>query len=415
MKAGTTTFLIVLLILAGTVLAAGSLKDPVTYLGQTMLPKADIVVSGVVVRSNTLSTGATLTRFKVDEVLHGRERARTILLISPDPEQFPPVGVPVAYFLRRIGRERFEIAGRIELIGVEGPDRLGTLKRYLEIEALKDPQRKRRELHDYLMENLGAGRRFLVWSAARELANFTKKNAGFFTREDIAAIRNKARISSEAMLKDLLADVIENIGDISRELTAEGDSPPEPVEPRRPKLPPSSAFLKLERAWKEGGLSVEARRMIVLTVCARHLLHGGPLLVDALSDEDVEIRRLAALNLGEAGYEPAAEPLLHRLGTEDDQKVIAAAIQSLGILRVERARAIIIRFAEDKTLRRPVLFALARIDNEECRAFLEEVRSALAGKTGDQAELRKLVDFLLSDDFRKQEDALRKIRTRRLR
>ncbi len=74
-------------------------------------------------------------------------------------------------------------------------------------------------------------------------------------------------------------------------------------------------------------------------------------------------------------------------------KVISAAIQSLGILRVESAREPIIRFAQDVTLRRPVLFALARINNEECRKFLEEVQAALEGKTGEQGELRKLVDW----------------------
>ena len=407
--------ILLILALGSNALAGDARKDRVTYLGQTMLPKADIVVSGSVLRANTLSTGATLTRFRIEKLLYGREREQTILLISPDPGLFPPVGVPVAYFLSRIDRSRYEIAGRIDLTGIEGPDRLGTLTRYLEIERLSDPQKRRRELHDYLMGNLISGKRFLIWSAARELANFTRDNAGFFTSEDTAAIRNKARLSSDSVLKDLLGSVLNNIGKIEPTDPADGEAPRESVEPRLPVLPPSSEFLKLERAWRQGGLSIEDRRMVVLAICARHLLHGGPILVDALTDVDPEIRRLAALNLGEAGHEPAAEPLLLRLGTEENQKVIAAAIQSLGILRVERARKIIIRFARDKTLRRPVLFALARINNEECRKFLVEVQGALEGKGGEQGELRKLVDFLLSEDFQKQEAALRKIRRRRLR
>ncbi len=93
--------ILLFLALGSTAFAGKALKDPVTYLGQTMLPKADIVVSGSVVRANTLSTGATLTRFRIEKVLYGREREQTVLLISPDPGLFPPVGVPVAYFLCR--------------------------------------------------------------------------------------------------------------------------------------------------------------------------------------------------------------------------------------------------------------------------------------------------------------------------
>ncbi len=407
--------LLFVLVTASAALAGDAGKDPVTYLGQTMLPKADIVASGTVLRSNTLATGATLTRFRIEQVLFGREKDNPVLLISPDPSQFPPPGVPVAYFLRRIHRGRYEISGRIALTGTDARNRLATLKRYLEIEKLTDPQKKRRELHDYLMTNLTAGNRFLVWSAARELANFSKDNAGFFTLEDIAAIRIKARLSRESVLKDLLADVLKNIGHVEPGRPQRGEAPTAPVEPRRPVLPPSSEFLKLDRAWKQGGLALEDRRMVVLAVCAKHLLHGGPLLIDALTDTDPEIRRLAALNLGEAGHQPAADPLLLRLGTEENQKVIAAAIQSLGILKVEKARESIIRFAQEQALHRPVLFALARINNEECRKFLLEVQAALEGKGGEQAKVKELVDFLLSDDFRKQEEALEKIRRRRLR
>jgi len=64
-------------------LAGGAGKDPVTYLGQTMLPKADIVVSGTVVHSNTLATGATLTRFRIQQLLYGREKENIVLLVSP--------------------------------------------------------------------------------------------------------------------------------------------------------------------------------------------------------------------------------------------------------------------------------------------------------------------------------------------
>jgi hypothetical protein len=414
-KAGPSTLLLAVLVLASSAPAGEPGRDAVTYLGQRMLSRADIVVSGTVTRLDTLSTGATLTRFKIHETLFGHERESTILLISPDPGQFPPPGVPVAYLLRRIGRARYEISGNIDLTGVDGPDRLSTLKRYLQIEALPDPYQKRRELHDYLMENLGSGRRFLVWSAARELANFSRENAGFFTPEDVAVIRNKQRLAAESVLKDLLSDVLDHVGEVGPAGETDGGPPAEAVEPRPPVLPPSSDFLELEQAWRQGGLSIEERRMVVLAICARHLRHGAPILLDALVDADPEIRRLAALNLGEAGYEPAAEPLLMRLGTEVDRSVIAAAIQSLGVLRVAKARAAIIHFAEDLELRRAVLYALARIGDEECRKFLAEVRSALEGKTGEPGELRKLVDFLLSDDFRQQEEALRKIRRRRLR
>ena len=52
------------------------------------------------------------------------------------------------------------------------------MRRYLEIERLGDANRKRDALRDLLIDNLQSTEPFLVWSAARELAHFTKENGG---------------------------------------------------------------------------------------------------------------------------------------------------------------------------------------------------------------------------------------------
>jgi hypothetical protein len=219
-------------------MADDSAADAVTTVGRTLLPSADLVGRGRVESVQSLTTGVTLARFKLEEVLHGRETGRSILIVSPDRSEFPAIGLPVLYFLKRLGRGRYEVGARVELGGAEGPFRLQAMKRFLEIEALENPQQKRRELHDYLMGNLTCGTRFLVWNAAREMAGFSRDNAGFFTLEDLMVIRRKNSVTRDKVLRDLLTETIENLSSVVARAPAVEDAPEVPVapEPERPSL-----------------------------------------------------------------------------------------------------------------------------------------------------------------------------------
>jgi hypothetical protein len=62
-----------------------------------------------------------------------------------------------------------------------------------------------------------------------------------------------------------------------------------------------------------------------------------------------------------------------------------------------------------------VAFAAARIASPEATSYLTGLKAAHPGGSDADREIRELVDFLLSEGFRKQEDALTEIRRKRVR
>jgi HEAT repeat protein len=386
-----------------------SFTDPVTYLGSKMLPRADLVVLGSVAESHRLGTAATTGRFTVTEVLAGSEARKAILLLAADASLLPGKRTECVLFLRRLGEGRYEPVGRVELFGASRDGKLETLRAYLRIEAMKDGKVKRKTLHDLLMKNLASDDPFLFFSAARELANFTKKNGEHFTDADARAMQKRAARTSNAVLKELLAAALQNLGK-----KLEVDTDPAAGESGKPRTPPSVEFKELAAAWRKGKLRAEARTALVRELCTRHLRHAGQILLEALEDEDAEVRELAARNLGEAEVGAARQPLTRLLTREKSRAVRRAAVRSLGILRAKDALPAILELGRDPELLRPVAFAAARIGGTEAREFLEGLRRTHSGASKHEETVRKLVDFLLSDEFAAQEEAMRKIRRKRL-
>ena len=218
----------------------------------------------------------------------------------------------------------------------------------------------------------------------------------------------KAAATSNQVLKELLGTALRNLG---REGEAkEAEARPGP----RARLPASREFRKLHAEWKKGGLPAAARLALLREVVTRHLRHAAPILLVALRDEDPRIRELAAQNLGEAKVEEAEGPLLTLLTRERESTVLRAAVRSLGVLRSKKALPAVVELGQDPELLRPVAFAAARIGGPEGRAYLEGLRATHSGTSEREITVRKLVDFLLSEEFAKQEEAMEKVRRRRL-
>jgi HEAT repeat protein len=155
----------------------------------------------------------------------------------------------------------------------------------------------------------------------------------------------------------------------------------------------------LLRALRESADPKERRK--AAEAAAREGPAGEAALVEAMAgDADGTVRAAAAEALGTAGTAAVAGPaLLSRAKGDRDPAVRAAAIESLGLLRfpggVDDLKAIA---AAEPLLLRPCLFALARIRTEGALAALRTFRDG------------ELVAFLLSEDFLRQEEDLRRVR-----
>lgn len=389
-------------------------SDPVTVMGENVLPKSDLVVRGHAVAEERLGFGAGISRFAVEEVVLGKEERKTLLVLSTDAGFFGPGGAPTVAFLHRLGDGRYEGVARVDLVGEEAEERLSALRRYLEIETTKDADEKRDALHDLLMEHLGSGRRFYVWSAARELAHFTKKNADRFSAEDAEAIRVRTVAAREPVLRSLLQTALANLG-AERSAPEEAGPAGERVPVDRHGIPAPVEFRKMSRAWKEGIESSADRLRLVRAVTARHIRYAESILLAALSDEDADVREAAARGLGEGLFESAAEPLRALLARERDKDVLRAAIGTLGYLKSEAALPTILELAKDAELERSGAFAAARIGGPLARDWLATLRTLHAGDAAADRKMIALLDFLASENFARQEEALEKVRREKLR
>lgn len=381
-------------------------EDPVTHLGRQLLPKTDLIAKGEVDEASRVGAAGILVRFSVSEVLLGEEESERVLLISPDPFFFPEKRTPCVLFLRRLGKARYEPVARVDLRGGVASTKLSTLKRYLEVEGMEDAAAKRKAFHDVLMQHVASEDRFRIYSAARELAHFTEESREYFTGKDADIIEDRAAGTGDALLRDLLRTALVNLG--------RGAPSPGRRGIARGRTRDEAELRELSKRWAE---RPDARRRLELIrlLCVRHLKRAGPLLLSAVRDQDPRVREMAARNLGEAGVTEAVEPLLALLSRERAKGVLRAAIHSLGILRHRPAFPTIITLGEDPELLRAVAFAAARIGGDEAREFLEGLRAAHGSASDRHRAIRTLVDFLLSEEFAKQEAAMAKIRARRLR
>ena len=119
------------------------------------------------------------------------------------------------------------------------------------IEGMKDRKEAAKALHLLLMGNLMSGDNFRMWSAARELAHFTDKNAKLFTKEEIVTIAGKPSTATDDVLEELLRTSLDNLGYVA------GSRSPGAGPGRR--LPPSREFKDLVAGWRREGATARER------------------------------------------------------------------------------------------------------------------------------------------------------------
>jgi len=377
----------------------------VTVIGTGTLRKSTLVARGKIERVSALPYGLELGTVAVSEVLWSDRpgtRIATAQVLSNEPGYFTRVKEDSVWFLRKLeGRSRFECAGIVDLSDAYGEARLAAVKRSLEIEALPAAQRPA-ALRTTCFEGLGAADAWTRQNAGRELAHLAVVRPSAFTAADVVDIADRAMREGDRVLRPLLVEA----ADLLSRAGARGGLGPD--EEHRVSLEGARAFRAL-REEKDPALRVAA----AAGVGAEPGSAADAALVATLKgDEAPEVRRAAAAALARRPRAAAATAgLVEALRTDGDPAVRAAAAEALGILGAQEGIRDL-RTACDARgpVSRAALFALGRIGSPAAAEALRAYRGTLPAGDAAAGEVRDLVDFLLSEDFRKQEETLRRMK-----
>ena len=371
---------------------------PVTLLGAEVVGKPRIVLRGSIDKIAGIGMGVDMATITVAETLWGTPpEGNRVRILCSETGFFARIHPTSAFILEPLeGGDRFSCVKVLDGGGAEGAARLAAVRRCLEVE--RRPKGERAALLRALcFEGLGAEDAWTRSNAARELAHFAAIRPGAFSPRDLEDLRRTARRSRETALRPYLVEAVTALtkaGEEGRLAPGDADAVTLAGAPLLRKLR-EDPDPKVRKAAAEAA--------------ARAGPAGEGALMEAMAkDAAAAVRVAAAEALGGAGTPERAGPaLLERAKDDRDPAVRAAAIESLGLLRVEAAVVPLHDLVKaEPLLARPAAFALARIRSA---AALESLR-ALRAEAAAGGEIRAAIDFLLSEDFVKQEEALRKVR-----
>jgi hypothetical protein len=167
--------------------------------GRLVLARTALAAQGAIVRLFRLQGGVSVATFRIDEVLHGRgEKGKTVLVVSPDPAFFKGGEACLLFLAREADGDRFEALDRVDSSGAEGAVRVEAVRRYVAMEALDDPEEKRKEFKRILFANLSSPEPWCRDNAVRELYIFTEREPGAFAPEDLETLRREALAARKA-------------------------------------------------------------------------------------------------------------------------------------------------------------------------------------------------------------------------
>jgi HEAT repeat protein len=375
----------------------------VTVIGTGALRKSRVVVRGVLEKVATLEFGVEMATVRVEETLWGDAPGKDrIRILSNESGYFARVSPEAVYFLDPLeGGVRFTCCAVEDGGGAEGAARVAAVRRSLEIE--RRPRAERASaLRAACFESLGAPDAWTRLNAGREIVHLAESLPRAFSAADFRDLRRAALRERDVVLRPLLVEAAQILSKAGEEGRL---APPDPGAvtlrgaPLLRRLREDADPKSRRRAAEAAGLEGEA---------------GEAALAEATEkDADAGVRAAAAEALATAGSAARAGPVLLRRAREDaDPAVRSAAVESLGILGVADAVAPLRDLARsDPAVSRRALFALARIRTPEAVDALKGIRvEAADSKEAAAREARDLVDFLLSEDFLRQEEALKKIR-----
>ncbi len=395
-----------LLASAPSALAEGGASAPgdgaVTVLGTGPLRKARVVVRGVLEKVAALEFGVEVATIKVEETLWGESPGKDrIRILSNETGYFARVSPEAIYFVEPMeGGGRFTCHAVVDGVGAEGAARVAAVRRSLDIERRPAAERPA-ALRAACFESLGAPDSWTRQNAGRELAHLAEILPRAFSAEDLKDLRRAAQRERDSDLRRFLVATAQ----VLARAAEEGGLAPGDGKTVTLRGAPLLRRLREDPDPKARRAAAEA--------AAGEGEAGNEALAEALEkDADAGVRTAAAEALGSGGSAAAGPVLLRRAKEDPDPGVRGAAVEALGILGVGSAVPRLLEIARsDPPVSRGALFALARIRTADAVEALKGVRvEAADSKDAGAREARELIDFLLSEDFLRQEEALKKIR-----
>jgi HEAT repeat protein len=375
----------------------------VTVLGTDVLRRARVAVRGTLDKVTHVGVGVEVATVGVAETLWGTPpEGKRIRILSNEAGYFSRVAPEAIFFLEPLEPgDRYTCRAVIDGTGEEGAARLAAVRRSLDIER-RPREERAAALRASCFESLGAPDAWTRRNAGREIAHLSGLRPGAFTAADLRDLRRAALRERDTALRPSLVAAVESL---SRAAAEDRLAPPDAGAVTLRGAP-------LLRRLREDP-DPKARRQAA-EAAGREGEAGEAALVESVEkDADAGVRAAAAEALGSAGSAARSGPALLRRAKEDaDPLVRAAAVESLGLLGAADAVGALGDLARgDAALARGALFALARIRTDGALEVLRALRAEAAdGKAPGAAASRDLVDFLLSADFVKQEESLKKVR-----
>jgi hypothetical protein len=399
------------LVFLSTVAASASPPPRVTYFGESLLSRCDLVVVGVVAGRTVLPNGVAVTSLRVGETLLGEAPGERLLLSSPDPNYFGRVDRRLVVFLARgkSGRgyatiERFDVEDEI------GRSRLRIARAYIECEAITGIHARVKSARGLHMSNLTGKDGWARDNAIRELDWFTRHWARTFTRAErdrIDAVRTSLAASP---LRDMLTASLRRIDAVL---------PRSPAEPTPEAAPDREGLYRRSLAAVSRAVSATERAGRLAALVRARPARARRDLPGFLNDGAAEVRRVAAFQIGETECAPAADALVEVLKRpREDAEVKRNAARALGILRHVPAVPLLVTMlrSDDGRHAETAVLALARIAprSPDAAAALGGFEPTVKGDDARAKALRKRLAFVASPDFAKQEAVLAKLRKSRL-
>lgn len=371
-------------------------RRPVSRIGR-FVAKCDVGLVATVESVTTLKASC-LVRLRVEETLFGERHVAgkpTVMALAGVPGYFGEPGNRLCVMLEQRAGAPFRARSRLLLGNAAGQRRLEVLRDLLRIDRQPLPPSLRgTEIRDRLFRVLGGGQLDLRLLALEELESVAQTSPAAFRPGDIerieaacVGVRRRSVNAAIARLRRLLA-----------------------------RSPDRTAIATACRRAVDGAATDELRRLAFLDGVRRLGREGVGFLIHHLRDKDADVRALSAYHLGELGEVLAAPALTMRLRVETATPVRESLIEALGRMGARGAVPVLEPLFERRELRRAIIVALARIDDERSRDALArfEADASRPAPDGDP-EAMKTIAFIRSESFARQEarlDALRKKRSR---
>ncbi|GEM_PF-3583023 len=161
--------------------------------GRDVLDRCERIALGKVRKRIQLPTGLTSVSFEIEEAMFGPgAEGERILVVTPDPRYFRQEERLVLFLVRKERDRAFHPLDKIDIEASGGEVRLAAVRRFLAIEAMKDPEARLKALKEILFEHLPSPDRWCRENAIREIYILTEREPESFTDKEAERIRTEA-------------------------------------------------------------------------------------------------------------------------------------------------------------------------------------------------------------------------------